>query len=47
MQNPRNTQSSAAQTFQRTPGAAQKGSPPKLGEEILRVANVSRGFNKT
>src|SRR5690349_14668819 len=42
MQNLKNTQTSAAPGFQRPQGA-----PPRLGEEILRVSNVSRGFNKT
>ncbi|AQG98049.1 AAA-associated domain-containing protein [Caballeronia cordobensis] len=42
MQNLKNTQ-----TLQRTAGAAPAGTPPRLGAEILRVQNVSRGFNKT
>ncbi|SAK57761.1 ABC transporter [Caballeronia glebae] len=42
MQNLKNTQTSAAQGFQRP-----QGTPPRLGAEILRVSNVSRGFNKT
>ncbi|SAK96611.1 ABC transporter [Caballeronia pedi] len=42
MQNLKNTQTAAAPGFQRP-----QGTPPRLGAEILRVANVSRGFNKT
>ncbi|HKT67030.1 MAG TPA: ATP-binding cassette domain-containing protein, partial [Burkholderia sp.] len=42
MQNLKNTPTSAAQGFQRP-----QGTPPRLGGEILRVQNVSRGFNKT
>src|SRR5579875_4129977 len=53
MQNLKNTQTPAQQTAARTPGtpagapASAPHKPPRLGAEILRVQNVSRGFNKT
>src|ERR1700760_4558604 len=46
MQNPKNTPTSA-QTLQRTSTKTAPGTPPRLGNEIMRISNVSRGFNKT